>query len=296
MRMMNICLIAEKRYLAQRMPGVFLCALDALGAPADVICANTSHFDPATGVVASPDHKRTFDLNSYDVVVSRNRNGLGLAMLSYADAAGALTINSYAATERIRNKANMGVVLNRAGIPCPRTILACDPARLAGLPANEFPLILKPTYGDNSRGLLLVRQPRDLDGLDWAEDFVLAQQYLPNNGFDLKLYVCGDTVFAVRKPSPLNSDPAAEMGVVTPTTAMIDLAHRCGAAFGLEIYGVDTIETPGGLAVIEVNEFPNFSGIETAGDCIAAYVLDRARKGLGRGSTAHRLPVTALVR
>jgi ribosomal protein S6--L-glutamate ligase len=293
-RSMKIGVIAERRYLAQRMPGRLLHALAANGVPADVICPDNSHFDPESGLVESLEDGHTLDLNGYDVVVSRNRNGLGLAMLSYAEAAGALTINSYPATERIRNKANMGVVLSRWGIPCPRTILAYDLASLAGLPASEFPLIVKPTYGDNSQGLLLVRCRADLDGLDWAEDFVLAQRYLPNDGFDLKLYVCGEPTFAVRKPSPLNGDPHAAMQIVRPTAEMVDLAQRCGEAFGLEIYGVDTIETPDGLAVIEVNEFPNFSGIESAGECIARHVLERARKGVRRVATAHRAAAAAL--
>ena len=285
---MKIGVIAERRYLAQGMPGRLLRALAAHGVSADVICPDNSHFDPETGRVASLEDGCSLDLNGYDVVVSRNRNGLGLAMLSYAEAAGALTINSYAATERIRNKANMGVVLSRYGSPCPRTILAWDLASLSELAASEFPLIVKPTYGDNSQGLLLVRGRADLDGLNWAEDFVLAQRYLPSDGFDLKLYVCGETTFAVRKPSPLNADPNAAMQVVTPTDEMVDLARRCGAVFGLEIYGVDTIETPDGLAVIEVNEFPNFSGIDSAGERIAAHVLERARKGVRRVATPHR--------
>jgi ribosomal protein S6--L-glutamate ligase len=293
---MNIGVISERRYLAQGMPGFLLRALAAHGVAADVICPDNCHFDPETGAVDSLDDNRTFDLSGYDVVVSRTRNGLGLTMLSYAEAAGALTINSYAATERIRNKANMGVILSRSGIACPRTILAWDLSSLAGLPEQEFPLIVKPTYGDNSRGLLLLRGREDLDGLDWAEDFVLAQRYLPNDGFDLKLYVCGKTIFAVRKPSPLNPDPKASLEVVSPTNQMIDLARRCGAAFGLEIYGVDTIETPNGLAVIEVNEFPNFSGIESAGECIATHVLERARKGVRRVATAHRDVAAALIR
>jgi ribosomal protein S6--L-glutamate ligase len=293
---MKIAVIAERRYLAQSMPGRLLRALASVGVSADVICPDYSHFDPESGFVKSLDDGHILDLNDYDVVLSRNRNGLGLAMLSYADAAGALTINSYAATERIRNKANMGVILSRSGIRCPRTILAWDLASLAALPTYEFPLIVKPTYGDNSQGLLVVRGGADLDGLEWAEDFVLAQKYLSNDGFDLKLYVCGRTTFAVRKPSPLHADPNASMQVITPTDEMVDLARRCGVAFGLEIYGVDTIETPDGLAVIEVNEFPNFSGIERAGECIATHVLERARKGVRRVATSHRIVAATLAR
>jgi ribosomal protein S6--L-glutamate ligase len=204
-----------------------------------------------------------------------------------------LTINSYASTERIRNKANMAVWLGHAGLLCPPTILARDASMLAGLPRSSFPLILKPTYGDNSQGLQLVRRPEDLEAIEWNDDLLLAQHYLPSDGFDLKLYVCGRSVFAVYKPTPFNGDLAAAPRRVEATPAMVDLALRCGATFGLEIYGVDTIETPDGLAVIEVNEFPNFSAVPEAGECLADYVLARARQHRVQRGGARDTPTTA---
>jgi ribosomal protein S6--L-glutamate ligase len=294
--MIKVGVIAERRYLSQSMPAAALRALEARGIWADVICPDDARVAPETGLVHIARSGWTADLNEYDVVVSRNRNGLGLAMLSYAEAAGVLTINSYASTERIRNKAHMAVWLSRAGLLCPPTILARDTSTLAGLPRSCFPLILKPTYGDNSQGLQLVRRPEDLETIEWSDDLLLAQRYLPSDGFDLKLYVCGRSVFAVYKPSPFNGDPAAAPRPVDPTPAMVDLALRCGATFGLELYGVDTIETPDGLAVIEVNEFPNFTGVPHAADCIADHVLARARaarvqKGAARVTVpaAHRV-------
>jgi ribosomal protein S6--L-glutamate ligase len=279
------------------MPAAVLRVLQARGISAEVICPDDCRFDPESGLVHEPEHGSIFDLNEYDVVVARNRNGLGLAMQSYAEAAGVLTINSCASTERIRNKAHMAVWLSRAGLTCPPTILARDASTLAGLPSASFPLILKPTYGDNSQGLQLVLHPEDLEGIEWDDDLLLAQRYLANDGFDLKLYVCGDTVFAVYKPSPFNGDPAVAPRQVEPTPSTVELARCCGTTFGLEIYGVDTIETPRGLAVIEVNEFPNFTAVGDASECIADYLLARARlnlsrKGSARGSapTAHRLP------
>jgi ribosomal protein S6--L-glutamate ligase len=299
--MIKVGVIAERRYLSQGMPAAALRALEARGIWADVICPDEARVAPETGLVHIARDGWTVDLNDYDVVVSRNRNGLGLAMLSYAEAAGVLTINSYASTERIRNKAHMAVWLSRAGLLSPPTILARDASTLVGLPRSWFPLILKPTYGDNSQGLQLVRRPEDLETVEWSDDLLLAQHYLPSDGFDLKLYVCGRSVFAVYKPSPFNGDPAAAPRPVTPTPAMVDLALRCGATFGLEIYGVDTIETPDGLAVIEVNEFPNFTGVPNAADCIADHVLARAcaargLKGAARVTvpTAHRVPAAAL--
>jgi ribosomal protein S6--L-glutamate ligase len=296
----KVGVIAERRYLSQSMPAAALRVLEARGVLAQVICPDDARVAPETGLVHVTRDGWTVDLNEFDVVVSRNRNGLGLAMLSYAEAAGVLTINSYASTERIRNKANMAVLLSHAGLLCPPTILARDASALAGLPRSAFPLILKPTYGDNSQGLQLIRRPEDLETVEWSDDLLLAQRYLPSDGFDLKLYVCGRTVFAVYKPTPFNGDLAAAPRPVHATPAMIDLALRCGATFGLEIYGVDTIETADGLAVIEVNEFPNFTGVPEAGECIADYVLARARLhrvqkgGAGdRVSTAYRVSAAA---
>jgi ribosomal protein S6--L-glutamate ligase len=296
--MLKVGIIAERRYLSQSMPAAALRVLEARGIWADVICPDQARFAPETGLVHLVEDGWTVDLNDYDVVLSRNRNGLGLAMLSYAEAAGVLTINSHASTERIRNKANMAVWLSRAGLMCPPTILARNASTLSALPGSSFPLILKPTYGDNSQGLQLVRRPEDLETVEWSDDLLLAQRYLPSDGFDLKLYVCGRTVYAVYKPSPFNGDLAAAPRPVPATPAMVDLALRCGATFGLEIYGVDTIETPDGLAVIEVNEFPNFSGVPEAAECIADYVLTRAQlnrvqKGGARETTAYRVAAAA---
>lgn len=79
----------------------------------------------------------------------------------------------------------------------------------------------------------------------------------------------------MRKPSPFNGDSTARPRPAQPDAAMVDLALQCGEAFELEVYGVDTIETPNGLAVIEVNEFPNFTGVSGAAEHIADHVLAR---------------------
>src|ERR687885_2481366 len=137
-------------------------------------------------------------------------------MLAYAEAAGIPAINTHAATQRVRNKAKMAIALGRVGLPCAPTVLADSIAALANLPRAWFPLILKATYGDNSQGLRLIRCPAELHEVRWSEHLVLAQRYLANDGFDLKLYVCGRTVFAVRKPSPFNGDPSATPQPVQP--------------------------------------------------------------------------------
>lgn len=289
MTLPKLAVIAERRYLRQRMPEALLRVFGRRGVHVELFCPHACLFNASTGLLHTVDG-RGADLNHYDVIVSRNRNALGLAMLAYADTAGILAINSHAATQRVRNKAKLAIALGQAGIPCAPTFLASDALALVDLPDSWFPLLLKATYGDNSQGLRLIRSREELSDVHWNEELVLAQAYLPNDGFDLKLYVCGEQVFAVRKPSPFNGDPNAAAKLLQPDARMIDLALRCGQLFGLDIYGVDTIETVDGPCVIEVNDFPNFTGIPQAAEHLADFILARAR---GEHAHAYRVSVAA---
>ncbi|HZC02160.1 MAG TPA: hypothetical protein VE844_12625, partial [Gammaproteobacteria bacterium] len=183
---LKIGFIVERRYLRQEMPGAVIRCLKARGVASAIICPQNYRFEPERGLLRGEDGVE-IDLNRYDVLVSRNRNALGLAMLSYADAAGIPAINTHASTQGVRNKAKMAIALGRAGVPCAPTVLANDISVLAELPRDWFPLILKATYGDNSQGLRLIRHPEELGDLHWNDALVLAQHYLPNDGFDLKL-------------------------------------------------------------------------------------------------------------
>jgi ribosomal protein S6--L-glutamate ligase len=271
MAMLNVGFIVERRYLRQEMTAAVTRAFHMHGVNLDLICPQDCHFEPETGILRG-DHGLIYNLNHYDVIVPRIRNALGLALLSYASSAGITVINSYQSILRARNKTEVAVALGQAGIPCAPTILTDDAAVLGRLPKHWYPLILKAVYGDNSQGLRLVRKPEDLDIIRWSDELVLAQHYIANDGFDLKLYACGGQVFATRKPSPFNVDPNVSLIPVQPDQRMINLTLRVGEVLGLQIYGVDAIETPEGPAIIEVNEFPNFTGIPGAPGLIAEYI------------------------
>jgi ribosomal protein S6--L-glutamate ligase len=287
----RIACIAERRYLRQEMPSAVIRVLRERGIEVDVLCTAGARFDPRRGVFCAEDGTET-NLNRYDVVIGRGRDALCLAMLAYVEPAGLLAINTYSATEAVRNKAHLAIALERAGVPAAPTMLASEAATLFALADEWFPLILKATYGDNSQGLRLVRRRYDLENLHWNDALVLAQHYLPNAGFDLKLYVCGDRVVAVRKPSPFNGVHDAPTGPVRLEPHMVDLALRCGQMFGLEVYGVDTLETPDGLAVIEINEFPNFTGVPGAASWIVEHVLQRHAGRPGAASPTHGTEVS----
>lgn len=225
-------------------------------------------------------------LRDLDLVVCRGRSLALLCLLTWAESRGATTINRRAAIAGVHNKAEMAVTLAGAGVPVPRTFLG-GPGQLADrVPGDCYPLILKPSFGDNCRGLRIVESRAGLARLEWPEPLALAQELLPSDGRDLKLYVIGGEVWSVRKPSPLRvragsggpAPPDSECELLPPTPALTELASRCGELFGLELYGVDCLETAAGPVVVEVNEFPNYTGVPGAGDRLADYVAARARE------------------
>ena len=62
-----------------------------------------------------------------------------------------------------------------------------------------------------------------------------------------------------------------------PAPAYVDAALRATRAVGLEVAGVDLLETRNGPKVLEVNSSPGFEGMERAtGLDVAGAIIDRA--------------------
>jgi ribosomal protein S6--L-glutamate ligase len=94
----------------------------------------------------------------------------------------------------------------------------------------------------------------------------------------VKLYNTGDEVFATVKRSPLHrgADIVEEQIPVTPE--LRNLARAVGRVFGLDIYGIDVIQTPDGYMVLDINDFPSFGKVPQAAWRLARTVLRVTRR------------------
>ncbi|KKL99901.1 hypothetical protein LCGC14_1809770, partial [marine sediment metagenome] len=124
----------------------------------------------------------------------------------------------------------------------------------------------------------VVRDARELGELPAAAGPIFAQQYVQGqgNGLDLKAYVVGDQVFAVSRPFPPRTAVEKRGQPYALSREVREICLRCGQLFGLELYGVDLIETPDGPSVIEVNCFPGYKGVPEAERLLGDYLLESA--------------------
>lgn len=221
----------------------------------------------------------------YDLFLLKSYTPLALSMAGVLHAQGAPLLNPYPGCLAARNKIVAAQVLRAYGIPTPRCWVTGDLQLLSAV-VRDTPLILKPYMGWRGEGVQVVHSERHLLALPKPESPVLVQEYIPNDGEDLRLYVAGDQVFAVRKP--FSSTSFGVPGRLVPVTReMRRLALQCGAAFNLGLYGLDIIESASGPYVVDVNYFPGYKGVPDAAEAVADYIENVA-------AGAARIPATEI--
>ncbi len=265
----TVCVLVEERYLDQQQPAGVIGALARRGVQVRTVVAEGTAVELTSSSW----------LDGSAVVLARGRSNALLGLLRSAEQAGVPVVNRSAAVRAVVDKAGMAAALAGAGLPTPRSWLG-HPARLAERRDLLFPMILKPVTGDNARGLAVVRSRAELAALPWPETVALGQEFHRGDGVDVKLYVAGERVWAVRRPSPVAPDgsrrPSDDAGTPVPVTAeMQAVAVRCAALFRLGLLGVDCVHAPDGtMLVVEVNDFPNYRGLSPqADDVLADHVL-----------------------
>jgi ribosomal protein S6--L-glutamate ligase len=279
---LTVGVLVDRRYLRQAQPAGLAEALRRSGADVRTFVTEDTDADLCTGIWCG----------GLDVLAARGRSGRLVAMLRAAEAYGIPVVNSPAAIESVHDKAGMAAVLAVAGVPTPKSWLG-RPGQLACSADMRFPVVLKPQNGDNARGLRIVGSRAELAAVDWPEPVALAQELHRGDAHDLKLYVAGSSVWAVRRTSPVADDGSARTVVsagrrLATTPQMRALACTCARLFDLSLCGIDCVLTPAGPVVIEVNDFPNYRGIGAVDDELARVVLalGPARNGRTAGRTA----------
>ncbi|HLX57239.1 MAG TPA: hypothetical protein VKR83_09465 [Ktedonobacteraceae bacterium] len=267
---MRFCFIVEEQYRNDAMPMVIADQLLQWGHHVDLL-------EPQTAVTCLTDLLR----QGYDAYVLKSlAEGPGMSILEAAEAVGIPTINNSRAISLVRDKAVAVAYARAHGLPIPPTYFVSHPRLLHQIPAEDYPIVVKPSNGSSCRGVYRLNSPGELQALEIAEageSFFLAQRYAENPGFDIKVYVTGSEVYAaIAKTSPLHGDVSERFVPLTPQVRR--LALQVGKLFGLDIYGLDVVETPQGPAILDINDFPSFGRVPRAVVRVSEYVLHAAKR------------------
>ena len=211
---------------------------------------------------------------------------------------GLKVVNDLHTAETTGNKLLTTLMLAKAGVPTPRTMLAfTEDAALEALQKLGYPAIIKPTIGSWGR---LIASVNDEDAAksvieDREEMFPLYRVYYIQEKVkrpprDIRAVVVGDkTVAAIYRISTTgdwrtNTARGGKAENLPVSKELDDLCQKATKIFGRGIYGVDLMESEDrGLLVHEVNnttEFKNVlaqSGVDIPGDIIG-FLSDLAKE------------------
>ena len=225
---------------------------------------------------------------------------LRLGILHALRELGVCVVNDARAIERCVDKSATSFLLARAGIPTPATWAVESIGAAAAIVEREAasgPLVLKPLFGSQGRGLRLIRRKDDLPGPEAVKGVYYLQRYVgvERDGFrDFRLLVSrGRVITAMMRHAATWVTNIKRGG--RPVPAVIDrktkaLAVAAASAVGADFAGVDLLhDADGRPTVLEVNSMPAWSGLQKVtgtniAAVLAADLFGRVRARTGQGA------------
>jgi ribosomal protein S6--L-glutamate ligase len=230
-----------------------------------------------------------------DLVIPRigaSITNYGLAVVRQFDLMGVPVLNSAVSISRSRDKLRALQLLSRKHIEVPTTICARSPAGVeSALALVGCPAIVKLQQGTQGIGTMIAETPQAVHSLLetlWAmgQDIVLQEYVRESKGRDVRVFVVGGRVVAsmrrVAKKGEFRSNlhRGGKGDAVTKLPPVYrNAAIRAVKVMGLEVAGVDMLESKKKPKILEINSSPGLEGIERAsGVDVAGAIIEHAEK------------------
>jgi ribosomal protein S6--L-glutamate ligase len=270
---MHICLIMDNPETPHHP--VIAVALQQLSTMHDVRLLDIRTLTGPQAIAVEKEHPRA------DLYLLKSHAPQALDLAHYLGQQDALVVNSWASSVACQDRVIMAQRMYEANLPWPCTknfptlqALLSDPDMLASL---SFPLIIKSAYshrGDLVDKVHSVEQLRSLTG-NWGREPIVLQEFVAGDGWDIKLWVIDQQIFAARRRTPLETNTSKEDFPIPPHELPADWAHialEIGRVFDLRLYGVDLLLTAQGPMIVDINSFPGFRGVPGAVQALVTLV------------------------
>jgi ribosomal protein S6--L-glutamate ligase len=256
----------------------------------EVICLPFSRLSADVGSHRSCIRSQEVDLGQFDAVLVRTMPPGSLeqvvfrmdALLSL-ESAGLCVINPARSLETAIDKYLCTVKLRAAGIPVPPTAV-CQTVEdaMAAFQWLGADVVIKPVFGSEGRGITRVTDEaiawRVFKAMVQAQSTIYLQQFVPHQGYDLRLLVIGTDVWAIRRHNPDDWRTNVSRGATAEKFRVGDelsyLGRRAAQATGALLAGVDIVESKSGdIYVLEVNAVPGWRAVSAAWEMDTAAMI-----------------------
>lgn len=204
-----------------------------------------------------------------------------LEVAHFLEQRGALVVNSWASSLACQDRVLMSQQMGEARLPWPHTeYFPCLESLLAQsnlLSRLAFPLIVKSHYSHRGDLVSKISSVEELQSLapQWRKEPIVIQKFVAGDGWDIKLWVIDQQIFAARRRTPLIAGASKEDIPLKPEKLpedWIGMTLAIGRAFGLRLYGVDLLVSEAGPVIVDVNSFPGFRGVPEASDALVELI------------------------
>jgi len=230
-------------------------------------------------------------LSSVDAIIPRIGASVtyhGSAIIRQFEMMNVFSVVSSEALMKSRDKLRCLQLLAMAGLGVPKTVFTDSIQDIDRIidEVGGIPVIIKLLEGTHGLGVILAETRNTavstIEAFNKLKESVIVQEYIrESNGADVRAFVVDGKIVAAmkRKAAPgefrSNLHRGANSIHVKLTQAEIETALKAVEVTGLDVAGVDMLESDRGPLVLEVNPSPGLEGISrTTGVDVAGKIID----------------------
>ena len=220
------------------------------------------------------------ELPQYDAVIPRIGASVtfyGTAIVRQFEMTGTFSVNESVAISRSRDKLRSLQLMSRKNVGLPRTGFASKSSNIKDLikTVGGAPLVIKLLEGTQGIGVVLAENDKSAESIIEAfiglKANILVQEFIKEaGGADIRCFVVGNKVVAAMKRQGAEGEFRSNLHrggnakLIKLSKEERATAVKAAKIMGLNVCGVDLLQSSHGPVVMEVNSSPGLEGIETA--------------------------------
>lgn len=223
------------------------------------------------------DGKKLSGINSIIPRIGASRTFYGTAVVRQFEMMNVFSVNESQSIVRSRDKLRTMQILSRSGLGMPKTAFASHPGDIRQLIDNigGTPLVIKLLQGTQGIGVVLAETRKAaksvLEAFYGLKANMLLQEFVQEaKGADIRALVVGGKVIgAMKRQGPegefrSNIHQGGTAAAVKLSAKERSTAVKAAKLLGLNVAGVDMLQSEKGPLIMEVNSSPGLEGIENA--------------------------------